>query len=438
MKCQASQSSYYSYMEGDFDAIPAETLGHLETCSTCQEGIAHLRQALDVPFSASAPRSDQVLALHFCLLDRWVDCDSVRSLLPLSAIASLPILVQTPVTAHLAACSACRRDLQKLKALRLSDGDLLSASRWLAEDAVAAGQLPSQVTAVLSAMRRRAGSGIATCAGFSPNDESGTLQVRTRIVRPVHAASRFGTRLRRAAAGITAAAVLLAVLVMVVQPKRADALELRRIYETITQVQHLSIVTTIPEEETPLQRIWASQTLGLRLFESGGEMTLYDLNTRGAWVRQGAEPAVPAQRTVFSPPVFLQPPWGLLPFRDIRQLPEGMEWKRLDTLSDEQWVVYELSWMETLQSGRILQKKWLGTLDRDTLLPVRIQWFQRFEDRRTDTLQMTMEVTYLSEQKFMDAVNARGFDVPYGDQINMELGWPVPEVFAANCAASMD
>ncbi|MBN2513843.1 MAG: hypothetical protein JXB18_12980, partial [Sedimentisphaerales bacterium] len=133
MKCQTEQEFYYSYIEKDFEAIPPERLEHIRACPTCLEQIALLEQMVTSK-AAGDPLIHQNLALHFRLLDQWVDCDTIKPFLPLLAIHSLPVHIDTPVTAHVASCPACRADLDRLLLLKLDEAQWVEASRVLATD----------------------------------------------------------------------------------------------------------------------------------------------------------------------------------------------------------------------------------------------------------------------------------------------------------------
>ena len=406
MDCAQYHIYFYSYITDDYPAIPPEQMEHLQTCPTCRRQIEVLRQAIAVSETAQAPISHEYLALHFRLLDQTVDCTSVKPFLPLLAMTTLPLHCRTPITAHLESCSACQADLKSLSALQLSDAQLLEASRTLTLNAPPGEGFPAHAKCVLSAMCMRPASGVWTVATLSGQDADDALQVTT-----LGPAARPNLRVSRrtfsaAAAGLAAALVLIAALLFVGTPS-AGVLDLRQFYNSLAEVQNVSIRTTTPEETEPVQHLWISQTQGIRLFKSPEKTVLYDVNARKMTLLDHVSLATQI-KTAESMPADFQLPWGLLPFRNVTQISTEFQWRRVDTHPDGATVIYELSWIEPLSGGRTIEKKWIGYLDRTTHLPSRIDWHERFGEQSPYRLMMTMEITYPQTDAVLDAVRDSG------------------------------
>jgi hypothetical protein len=407
MDCTQYQDYYYSFIEEDYQAIPPEQLEHLRSCPVCLEQIEKLKQTLGGLSEVSSTASHDHLALHFRLLERAADCASIKPLLPCLAMASLPIYVRTPATVHLEACPACRADYEKLFALRLTDVQLLRASRFLMTNETTCEGLSEQAERVLSAVRKRPSSGVLTYATFPVQDEAEALKVETIYPSAARMTLRPRRSLRIAAAGLAAAVLMVGALLFVGTPS-AGALDLHQFYEALAGVQNLSIQTIAPEETEPVQTIWISQTQGVRLFKSPEKSVLYDLNTKTTTLRDNVSVTTRVETASSTPPDSLQLPWGLLPFRDVKHLAKGFQWKRLDTLAEGQIVVYELSWTEPMSGQRIIEKKWVGYLDKMTHLPERIEWYERFGDQAFYRLLMKMVITYPETETVLEAVRSSG------------------------------
>jgi len=414
MECQTGQEYYYSYIEKDFQAIPPERLEHLRACPACLEQIAQLEQMVTSE-AESDPLTHQNLALHFRLLNQWVDCDRVKPFLPVLAMKSLPVYVETPVTAHIARCPMCRADRDRLLAITLTPAQWIGAVRVFATDTEPGKEFSQQANEVLDAIRRRSVSGIMTRAVLSDQGGAPALQVETAT----SGARCTGARSRRvfnlAASGLAAAMVVIAAILFI-QPPSARALDLQQFYDSLAAVQNLSIRTIIPEEDVPMQQVWVSLDRGLAFFDSPERAVLVDMNTKKMVTRDKPLALTRLQPADFVVPDFLQLPWGLLPFRDITQLPDGVKWKRIDTQVEDKIVVYELSWTDALASGRCIDRKWRGSLRRNTHLPEKIEWYERLDDQMSYTLRMTMEISYPKTREVLEAVQGAGLELSYGDQ----------------------
>lgn len=334
------------------------------------------------------------LSRHFGWLNRAVDCAAARPFLPLMLISSWQVRVQTPITAHIDHCHACRADVRRLAGLGLSDADLIQASKRLAGQMDACQTFSPAVQAVIEAIVDRSGSGVVTTSGFVEGQE--TLRVHTARPRGGWMSGRG-----RMAAGLAAAIVVMAALLWMRMPQ-ATALDVNQFYQSLKRVENLSVRTVDSPHQTLLQQIWVSQPLGLRLFQSDNRKVLCrtDVN-RQIW--QDGQGQITVLPSVAAAPDVLLPPWGLLPFRDLALLSSGYDWRRQES-PDSAVHVYELSWVETAADGRRLEKLWRGRLDRRTHLPLTIEWYERVSADQPYQLMLTMEVSYPDSQTVRQAV----------------------------------
>lgn len=415
MECQTEQEYYYSYIEKDFQSIPPERLEHIRSCGICLARIAELEQAVNAVSPLPRPLTDQHLALHFRLLDQWVDCDTIKPFLPLLAIQSLPVHIDTPVTAHVASCPACRADMDRLLLLNLDEAGWVEAARVLTGDVHSGNELSRQAKEILGAIGHRANSGILTRAAFTGGKEDTTLYIETIVPKAARPEIRMRRTVRLTASGLAAAVMLFAVLLFI-EPHSATALELQEFYNSLSAVKNLSIRTTIAEEDEAVQSIWVCQERGLVLVDSPEKAVLVNINSREMLTRNKPVGLTRLEPGNFVVPEFLHLPWGLLPFKDITVLPDGVGWKQIDVQDGGRIVVYELSWTETLSSGRTIDRKWTGSLQRDTHLPEKIEWYERLDNQLPYTLRMTMEITYPKTYDVIEAMRSAGLELPYGDQ----------------------
>ena len=417
MECKQVCEYYYSYLEKAYESIPPAQLNHLQSCTACQHEVERLARSLAASAEKQNPASCHYLALHYRMVGQWVDCAAAKPFLPCLAMASLPLHVRTPITAHRDACSACRADHQAIASLHLSDEQLMEASRFLAGRGKLAEDICEQARTVLTAIRRRSLSGVATRASFSEPNDSNVLQVEIADLSSKRA-NVASVRMPRLIAATATAAILMVAALLFVRLPSVEALDLQRFYNALADAQAILIRTTVPEEDAPVQRIWISQTHGLRLFESPEKTVLYDVNTHRLFRRDSADSDVQAINVAAAgAPDHLQLPWGLLPFKDITQLSEHCQWTRLDEVSDERTVVYELFWTEALSADRVIEKKWVGFLDRATHLARTIHRYERLAGQSSWQLVMTAEVAYPEPSSVLEAVRSARFEGFYGDQM---------------------
>jgi len=338
-------------------------------------------------------QTHRYLSRHFGWLNREADCTAAQPFLPLMLISAWDVRVQTPITAHLERCRACRADLRRLAGLGLSEADLMQAAKRLAGQTDAVQSLSPAAQAVVETIAVRSNSGVVTTAQFVEGQE--VLQVRA--VRP---SGGWVSGRMRAAAGLAAAIVIMAALLWMRMPQ-ATALDVNQFYQSLKRVENISVRTLDSPHQTLLQQIWVSQPLGLRLFLSEHRKVLCrtDVNRQIWQDDQGNITVVPSLAAV---PEVLLPPWGLLPFGDITLLPPEYNWRRQES-PDSDVHVYELSWVETLADGRRLEKLWRGHLDRHTHLPLTIEWYERWSDDRPYQLMLTMEISYPDSQAVRQA-----------------------------------
>jgi hypothetical protein len=107
-------------------------------------------------------------------------------------------------------------------------------------------------------------------------------------------------------------------------------------------------------------------------------------------------------------------PWGLLPFNNVSDLPDGAVWKKVpaqlptaDTNSSE---VYDLFWTEKTIGGSGVFYQWRCMLDPVTKRPYEIQWWSKHTEDSDYELTTRVEINYPEEAQIRTIISELGFN----------------------------
>ena len=115
----------------------------------------------------------------------------------------------------------------------------------------------------------------------------------------------------------------------------------------------------------------------------------------------------------------LEVPWGLLPFRNVSELPAGYQWNGVqdeNLLKEPDTVIYDLVWTQPLSGGRQIKRKWRGYLNAYSKLPYRIEWWDQLPGQEFMKM-TTVLIGYPENEEVLERIRAEGFDYLPGDQI---------------------
>jgi hypothetical protein len=367
--CSQAQPCYFDYLAGQSNPASEMEFEHIRHCSQCQDQIKRLEQAINGAPDSLGSQAD-ILALHHRCLSEWIDCDVVKPFLASQAHRQLCIKTQTPITAHIAQCQACRNDLQTIVSLGLSGRQLVEAARILSNEPGNAQFTDEQAMATIGMIRNRKASGVVTRLQV---DNRGQTRVQVRHAPWVQLSRRHLLVRLSAAAGI-----LLVASLVILMTTTAGGISIQDVYNAIHSVENCRIENRDVDSNSPGQKILISRTLNMAVSLQKNETVILDFqnkrilkSTPQAGIETeplGSESPLPINRTDF----------GLLPFDSITRIAPGYQWKCQDLLSQgDDWDVYDLSWTELSATGERVEKKWRGYLLKNSHLPVRIEWFEQ-------------------------------------------------------------
>jgi len=228
--------------------------------------------------------------------------------------------------------------------------------------------------------------------------------------RLVKAKAKHNARQRLSKPGIrpfikpaaAAAAILIAAL-LVLQGPVVGAVELDQIYEALTRIKNVYIATFAPQKSEPVQKVWISTDLKIKMINTGLQYALWDFSNETVKTKGSDTDTIktsgPGKDAFLQAKQTIDAPWGLLPFDNTSEVPRHAKWQRVDsqriktTISDTQ--VYDLIWTETIIGGdSVIHKKWRGYLDTKTKLPKRVERWEKLPGQEEYKLVVLIEVTY--------------------------------------------
>lgn len=387
--CRQAQFFYFDYLTGQSSPVSAVCFEHIKQCRQCQNEIKRLENEL-CKKAEGCEKQPHILALHHQYLSQWIDCDAVKPFLAALVHPQLSIRTETPVTVHVAQCPLCQKDLRTIASLRLSDSQLVEATRILSDEPCSTENLNEQTAATIQTVRNRKSSGILTQLEVD-TEGNPCVQVDTRLqAGPKIRSSRTVSLTRYAAV----AAILLVASLVLFRTTTVSGVSLQDVYHAVDAIVNCRIQINVPEQNNPLQTILIAKKMGLVTCRQNDSTVLLDIQHHKAFYPEQKNNTVSKQ--------FEQDVWskisrvgfGLLPFETIRQIPAGYIWKRRPDLSqDPACKIYDLTWKESTGTGTVVEKTWRGYLLNGSRLPVRIQWLEK-QPEQTEKSVMEMIIQY--------------------------------------------
>jgi len=137
--CKEAEAHYFNFLaEGDSNIIPEHIIDHVRGCQRCRSSIEQLSSILAHTCSGPAASRadaalDTMLKLHFAYLGQPVTCKTVKPFFPTLLDQTLEIRIPTPIIVHLDHCQRCSEDIEKIRELNLSRGQLCRLSQMYAD-----------------------------------------------------------------------------------------------------------------------------------------------------------------------------------------------------------------------------------------------------------------------------------------------------------------
>jgi hypothetical protein len=137
--CKEAETHYFDFLaEGEPDIVPRHIIDHVLGCRHCRSRIEQLgsilaHSGLNPTISQANAAIGTMLKLHFAYLGQPVTCKMVRPFLSTLIDPTLEIRIPTPIVVHLDHCQSCSKDLERIRELNLTRGQLCRLSQMYAD-----------------------------------------------------------------------------------------------------------------------------------------------------------------------------------------------------------------------------------------------------------------------------------------------------------------
>ena len=441
--CEKASVFYYDYLRGArLCRVEPEISHHIERCTFCQGEIERLKAILVEPTNQTVTektnqRDTQVttiLASHFDLMNKEVTCGVAKRFMPSLASLSFDIKIPTPITVHIENCDLCRHDLDAIRKLNLTHeqfahlGQVIAehnGERELSEELIKSLALPAldnDALAVLKCIIERKESGVVTeyitkrqvSIKFSEGLYNDYKNLPVEIVIHNRQKETMGridlTRslsdrrghIRQLAKPLAAIAAMIFVTIWLFVGTLAKAVKFDDIYNAIGKIQNICLISGTSEVDRAAQKVWISKDLDIKLFYSANHWTLWDVQNRVKknWTSESAywETNNLDDAELMNVRQTMDIPLALLPFQSPHSLPDKYDWKlfpdRKVTGQLFNTQVYDLLWSDKAVNGSLVYYRWRVYINKDTLLPKRVEYWQKHSFTGKYELKNWMNITY--------------------------------------------
>jgi len=218
-------------------------------------------------------------------------------------------------------------------------------------------------------------------------------------------------------AAIAAAAVVLIAAALLLHAPAAQAVTIEKIYKALETVKNVYISKFVPDRTEPIQEKWVSRTLDIYAFKTGNQLLWWDINNRVRKIKYldtATIETIPLTDDIIAGvEQSMGSSLGIMPFQDISEIPEGAQWVRIseDSLEaiTEETEVYDLKWVEKLDSEPKVFRKYRFFVDVRTNLPQRIELYIRLTTDDIYALSSILVVKYLTDSEIQTVIREVGF-----------------------------
>jgi hypothetical protein len=213
------------------------------------------------------------------------------------------------------------------------------------------------------------------------------------------------------------AAMILLAFALFVNIRTERAVNIDGIYGALSKVENIHISKFQAGRTNPDQQIWASETLGVKLFktELGNQTqyTLWDTQNRVKMIKFLSSNSIQTEPITQQMLAELEKSAAgstdMIPFSDRNDIPEEAQWNPIDDREVSVAVpgtkAYDLNWINKSTDFQVvLHKKWRVFADDRTSLPKRIEWYSKAGSEDEYGFEKYAVITYPSEDEIQDII----------------------------------
>ena len=227
---------------------------------------------------------------------------------------------------------------------------------------------------------------------------------------------RMVVRSRFAVPAAIAAMILLAFATFVnFQPGKAVNIE--GIYGALSKVENIHISKFQAGRTSPDQQVWASETLGVKLFKTDlgnqAQYALWDIQNRVKMIKYLSSNSVQTEPITQQMLAELEKSTAgsadMVPFSDGNDIPKEAQWNRIDdpevSVAVPGTKAYDLTWIaKSTDSQAVVHKKWRVFAEDHTNLPKRIEWYSKSRTEDEYGFEKFVVIAYPSEDEIKNII----------------------------------
>jgi hypothetical protein len=212
------------------------------------------------------------------------------------------------------------------------------------------------------------------------------------------------------------AAMVLLAFALFVDIGAERAVNIEKIYGALNEVENIHISKFQAGRTSPDQQVWASQTLGVKLFKTGinGQVqyTLWDTKNRVKMIKFLSSDSIhtePITRQMLAELEKSAATAGMVAFSDGNDIPPDEKWSRVDDKAVSAAVpgtrAYDLTWTAKRTGPQaIVYRKWRIFTEDHTGLPRRIEWYSKAVSENEYVFDKFVVIAYPSEDEIQDII----------------------------------
>lgn len=213
------------------------------------------------------------------------------------------------------------------------------------------------------------------------------------------------------------AAMILLAFALFVNIRTEKAVNIERIYGALSKVENIHISEFQTGRTSPDQQVWASETLGVKLFktEAGNQAqyTLWDTQNRVKMIKflssNSAQTIPITQQMLAELEKSAAGPDDMVPFSDTNDIPDEAQWDRIDdrevSVAIPGTKAYDLTWIvKSTDSQAVVYRKWRVFAENRTNLPKRIEWYAKSRPEDEYGFEKFIVIAYPGEDEIQNII----------------------------------
>lgn len=208
------------------------------------------------------------------------------------------------------------------------------------------------------------------------------------------------------------AATILLVLALFLTTQTTKTIKIEGIYGALNKVENIHISEFKAGRTSPDQQVWASESLGVKLFKSGidnqARYTLWDTKNRVKMIKFLSSNSIQTEPITGEMLAELEKVTfdsnDIIPFPDRNDIPKQAQWVRIDdrgvSAAAPGAAAYDLTWIaKGKDTQAALHRKWRVFADNRTSLPKIIEWYSKAESEDEYGVDKKFIIAYPSEDE---------------------------------------